>query len=232
MIRWVITGDKQFMAKTHISYTNSFNIPVSIGLTTLAHMLNLYGICLNTTNHMIFNMRDFRYLLCTSILDCFSHVVTTLCNGHLQSKHLLPKLARLHVQTWTHSSLTTWTYLSFRTTINQSQAYSYLMQDYILSHWCLNSMVFDHVTRIEISHTIYDTLIGLLLCGKHLKLVWINLMVKILRVNMCSRNRSNYIRQEYFLFCKSFSSLSYIRRISGLFIANVMWTHWHVLSKM
>ncbi len=40
----------------------------------------------------------------------------------------------------------------------------------------------------------------------------------------------NYIRQES--FCKSFSSLSYIRRISGLFIANAMWTHWHVLSKM
>ncbi len=39
-----------------------------------------------------------------------------------------------------------------------------------------------------------------------------------------------YIRQES--FCKSFSSLSYIRRISGLFIANAMLTHWHVLSKM
>ncbi len=33
-------------------------------------------------------------------------------------------------------------------------------------------------------------------------------------------------------FVKCFSSLSYIRRISGLFIANAMWTHWHVLSKM
>ncbi len=39
-----------------------------------------------------------------------------------------------------------------------------------------------------------------------------------------------YIRQEN--ICKSFASLSYIRRISGLFIANAMWTHWHVLSKM
>ncbi len=34
-----------------------------------------------------------------------------------------------------------------------------------------------------------------------------------------------------FINCKGFSSLSYIRRIS-LFIANTMWTHWHVLSKM
>ncbi len=37
-----------------------------------------------------------------------------------------------------------------------------------------------------------------------------------------------YIRQEQ--FCKSFSSLSYIRKISSLFIANAMWSHWHVLS--
>ncbi len=32
----------------------------------------------------------------------------------------------------------------------------------------------------------------------------------------------NYIRQEE--FCKTFSSLSYIRRISGLVIANAMYT--------
>ncbi len=39
-----------------------------------------------------------------------------------------------------------------------------------------------------------------------------------------------YIRQEQ--FCKRFWLLSFIRRISGLFIANAMWTRWHVLSKM
>ncbi len=39
----------------HIS--QSFNIPVSIGLTTLAHMLNWYEICLNKTNYPIFNMQ-------------------------------------------------------------------------------------------------------------------------------------------------------------------------------
>ncbi len=38
-------------AKTHISHANSFNIPVSIGLATLAHMLKLYEIYLNTTNY-------------------------------------------------------------------------------------------------------------------------------------------------------------------------------------
>ncbi len=33
-----------------------------------------------------------------------------------------------------------------------------------------------------------------------------------------------YIRQEK--CCNSFSSLSYIRKISNLFIPNAMWTHW------
>ncbi len=32
----------------HISLTKSFNIPVSIALATLAHMINVYEICLNT----------------------------------------------------------------------------------------------------------------------------------------------------------------------------------------
>ncbi len=39
-----------------------------------------------------------------------------------------------------------------------------------------------------------------------------------------------YIRQE--TFCKSLSSLSYIRRTSGMFIASAMWAHWHILSKI
>ncbi len=36
--------------KMHILHTKSFNIPVSIALATLAHMTNVYEICLNTTN--------------------------------------------------------------------------------------------------------------------------------------------------------------------------------------
>ncbi len=44
--------------KMHISHTQSFNIPVSIALVTLAHMINVYKICLNTTNFPIFNMHD------------------------------------------------------------------------------------------------------------------------------------------------------------------------------
>ncbi len=47
----------------HISHTKSFNIPVSIALATLVHMINVYNICLNTTNYPIFNMQDFRYCL-------------------------------------------------------------------------------------------------------------------------------------------------------------------------
>ncbi len=53
--KWVIIGDNQSISK-HISHTNFFNIPVSIGLTTLAHMLNGYEICLNTSNYLFFNI--------------------------------------------------------------------------------------------------------------------------------------------------------------------------------
>ncbi len=60
----------------HISHTKSFNIPVSIADTTLAHMINVYEICFNTTNYLIFNMQDFRYCLWTSLLDCFGQLVS------------------------------------------------------------------------------------------------------------------------------------------------------------
>ncbi len=40
-----------------ISYTKSFNIPVSIAFATLVHMINVYEICLNTTNYPILNMQ-------------------------------------------------------------------------------------------------------------------------------------------------------------------------------
>ncbi len=55
----------------HISYTKSFNIPVSIEFATLAHMINVYEICINTTNYPIFNMQGFIYWLWTSILKQF-----------------------------------------------------------------------------------------------------------------------------------------------------------------
>ncbi len=66
----------------HISYTKSFNIPVSIAPATLAHMINVYEICLNTTNYPIFNMQGFRYCLwSTSILDCFGQLDNPPCIG-------------------------------------------------------------------------------------------------------------------------------------------------------
>ncbi len=68
----------------HISHTKSFNIPVSIALATLAHMINVYDICLNTTNYPIFNMQDFRYCLWTSILDCFGQLVSPPWRGTVQ----------------------------------------------------------------------------------------------------------------------------------------------------
>ncbi len=54
-----------------ISYTKSFNIPVSIPCAALAHIINVYEICLNTTNYPIFNMQGFIYCLWTSILKLF-----------------------------------------------------------------------------------------------------------------------------------------------------------------
>ncbi len=40
----------------HISHTKYFNIPVLIALATLAHMINVYEICLNTTNYLIYSI--------------------------------------------------------------------------------------------------------------------------------------------------------------------------------
>ncbi len=42
--------------KSHVKCT-SFNIPVQIGLTTLAHILNGYEICLNEVHYPIFNRK-------------------------------------------------------------------------------------------------------------------------------------------------------------------------------
>ncbi len=68
-----------------ISHTKSFRSPgVSIALATLAHMMNVYEICLNTTNYPIFNMQDFIYYLWTPILDCFGQLVSPPCTGRVR----------------------------------------------------------------------------------------------------------------------------------------------------
>ncbi len=68
----------------HISHTTSFNIPVSIAL-----MINVYEICLNTINYLIFNMQDFRYCLWTWILGCFGQLVSPSYTSSRQSCELL-----------------------------------------------------------------------------------------------------------------------------------------------
>ncbi len=56
----------------HISHTKSFNIPVLIALATLSYMINVYKICLNTTNYPIFNICKISDIACgLSILDFF-----------------------------------------------------------------------------------------------------------------------------------------------------------------
>ncbi len=75
----------------YISYTKSFNIPVSIALATLAYMINVYEICLNTTNCSIFNMQDFIYCLWTSILDCFGQLVSPPKYYSHQAHHYILK---------------------------------------------------------------------------------------------------------------------------------------------
>ncbi len=42
--------------KTHIPHTKSFNIPVSIGFTTLAQMLNGYDACLSDFQYARFQI--------------------------------------------------------------------------------------------------------------------------------------------------------------------------------
>ncbi len=54
------------------------NIPVSIGYTPLAHMLNWHTLCIHKIHSLIFSMQEFRYWLCISIFDSFGHVVSPL----------------------------------------------------------------------------------------------------------------------------------------------------------
>ncbi len=75
----------------HISHSKSFNVPVSIAHATLAHMINVYEICLNTTKYPIFNVQDFRYCLWTSMnyIGCVFALHPTLYNVKLSVTLLL-----------------------------------------------------------------------------------------------------------------------------------------------
>ncbi len=67
--------------KPYISRNKSFNIDVSIWLSTLAHILNVYHISLNITNYPIFNMQSFSNGLLSSSWNCFDQVVSPQWNG-------------------------------------------------------------------------------------------------------------------------------------------------------
>ncbi len=78
--------DDQFLLK-HIFHIQNLLISVSIQLTTLVHELNGYKLCLNIANYPILNMQDFKNGLSNLILECFGHMVSTLCDSHLRTKH-------------------------------------------------------------------------------------------------------------------------------------------------
>ncbi len=59
-----------------ISHAKSFNTHVSTARATLAQMINVYEICVNTTHSPIFNMQGFICCRWTSILDCFGQLAS------------------------------------------------------------------------------------------------------------------------------------------------------------
>ncbi len=52
-------------------HTFHIQIPSIYTIGLAHHMLNEYEQCFNTTNYPIFNMQEFKYWLCSCILDCF-----------------------------------------------------------------------------------------------------------------------------------------------------------------
>ncbi len=70
--------DNHLMSNTHILHTKSFNMHVSIGLTTLAHMLNAYEIYLNKNK-----LSDFlygRFHIMSIVIRVNSIMVKVQCN--------------------------------------------------------------------------------------------------------------------------------------------------------
>ncbi len=60
----------------YISHTKSFNIPVSIALATLAHMINVYEICINTTN-LLYDIQYARFQILPVDLNFETVLVST-----------------------------------------------------------------------------------------------------------------------------------------------------------
>ncbi len=60
----------------HISHTKSFNIPVSIALATLAHIINVYEICLNKLSdiqYARFQILPMDLPFCTILVSWYPH---------------------------------------------------------------------------------------------------------------------------------------------------------------
>ncbi len=88
----MIFGDNQFMSKHTFHIQNLQYTCLNYSYYTWSYVLkDKYEIWLNTTNYPIFNMQDFRYWLCTSILDCFGQVVSPLLEVLVQTIGLLYK---------------------------------------------------------------------------------------------------------------------------------------------
>ncbi len=60
--RMLIFWDDHFMLKDRFHIQNPSIISIEIVITKLAHMLNGYDICFNTTNYSIFKMQKFQIL--------------------------------------------------------------------------------------------------------------------------------------------------------------------------
>ncbi len=75
--------DERYLGITHLCQSTHFTYNIlQYTRFNWTYYTWPYGklICLNTTNYLICNMQDFRYWPCTSILDCFGHVVSPLCD--------------------------------------------------------------------------------------------------------------------------------------------------------
>ncbi len=93
----MIFVDNQFISKQTFHIQNPSIYMFSNELATLSYMLYGYEICLNTTNYLIFNMQDFIYWLCTSILNCFSQIVTPLIWWMLKFQVILLTLSLIYI---------------------------------------------------------------------------------------------------------------------------------------
>ncbi len=83
----------------HISHTKSFNRPVSIALATLADMINVYEICLNTDKISNIQYARFHILPVDLHFGLFwsACIPTMLCIDVDKSSYIMPVYSQCHV---------------------------------------------------------------------------------------------------------------------------------------